>query len=71
MFTDSDNFGVTFPMDLDVKVSINQSWFIFFQNLNLGESNSTWSNISDRLYVFWKTKRELGTIGWYKQYLCV
>ena len=53
-FTDSDNFGVTFPIDLDVKVSIKHYYFLIehTENSIIDESNSTWSNISDRLYVF-------------------
>ena len=48
MFTDSDNFGVSFPKDLDVKVSRYSIFFLCKMILiYLGKGNLTRSYLLD------------------------
>ena len=46
-FTDADNFGISFPLDLDVKVNYNLHQCRINLEFNLGKSNLAWSSVSD------------------------
>ena len=46
-FTDADNFGISFPLDLDVKVNYNLHQCRINLEFSLGESNLAWSSVSD------------------------
>ena len=47
MFTDADNFGINFPLDLDVKVCLPFFSTSLLISPILGEGNSSWSFIPD------------------------
>ena len=55
MFTDADNFGINFPMDLDVKVREHCSALTVISNndsIPLDEGHSAWRPLPRRLHVF-------------------
>ena len=59
VFTDADNFGINFPLDLDVKVAlINPATQNFYSFLIAGESHPAWGDIPDWFYVFWEARSE-------------
>ena len=60
MFTDSDNFGVNFPIDLDVKVWYQLTYNMIDDWLFVsGESHSPRCHILDWFYVLWEAEQQL------------